>query len=118
MMKSMTSDILFINNFTIIKSQGFVCMNDILLKGNDKGGKADLNVCGIINQFVCNYLSDLKQMEAVKPSAYMGARVDGGASGATSRLTHCKEANHERKNRFVSGYPQYRFDIFSQHRTE
>jgi hypothetical protein len=37
-------------------------------------------------------------MEAMKPSADMGARVDGGASGATSQLTSCKEANHEKKH--------------------
>ena len=36
-------------------------------------------------------------MEVMKPSANMGARVDGGASGATSQLTSCKEANHEKK---------------------
>jgi hypothetical protein len=36
-------------------------------------------------------------MEVMKPSADMGARVDGGASGATSLLTSCKEADHEKK---------------------
>lgn len=36
-------------------------------------------------------------MEVVKPSADMGARVDGGASGATSLLTSCKEADHEKR---------------------
>jgi hypothetical protein len=36
-------------------------------------------------------------MEVLKPSANMGARVDGGASGATSLLTLGKEADHEKK---------------------
>jgi hypothetical protein len=36
-------------------------------------------------------------MGVMKPSANMGARVDGGASGATSQLTSCKEANHAKK---------------------
>jgi hypothetical protein len=41
-------------------------------------------------------------MEVMKPSADMGARVDGGASGATSQLTVCKEATHE-KYHIISG---------------
>ena len=49
-----------------------------------------------------NFLADktpkeLQNMEVMKPSADLGARVDGGASGATSQLTSCKEANHEEK---------------------
>jgi hypothetical protein len=42
-----------------------------------------------------------RRVAALKPSAYMGTRVDGGASGATSQLTSItftsKEAKHEKK---------------------
>jgi hypothetical protein len=42
-------------------------------------------------------------LEASKPSAYLGARVDGGASGATSQITtntflKSKEAESEKES--------------------
>ena len=40
------------------------------------------------NNFLANKtIKGLQNMEVMKPSANMGARVDGGASGATSQLT-------------------------------
>ena len=57
----------------------------------DKGIKVPLT----LSRF--SSLRATQDMEVTKPSANMGARVDGGASGATSQLTQSKEATHEQK---------------------